>query len=49
MTWADFDGFVPHAGERHHELLLPALQLVVGTLVAFGVETAVATQQVRFS
>ncbi|KAL8292911.1 hypothetical protein RQP46_000605 [Phenoliferia psychrophenolica] len=43
--YLEFDGFVPHSVERHHELLLPALQLVVGTLVAFGAETAVATQQ----
>ncbi|GAA5919036.1 hypothetical protein JCM1841_003712 [Sporobolomyces salmonicolor] len=41
----DFDGFLPPATERHHQLLLPALQLVVGTLVSFGAETTVATRQ----
>jgi nuclear pore complex protein Nup205 len=42
----DFDGFLPPATERHHQLLLPALQLVVGTLVSFGADTTVATRQV---
>lgn len=42
---ADFDGFLPAATERHHQLLLPALQLVVGTLVSFGPETTVAARQ----
>ena len=41
----EFDGFLPPATERHHQLLLPALQLVVGTLVAFGAETPAASQQ----
>ncbi|KPV78555.1 uncharacterized protein RHOBADRAFT_51011 [Rhodotorula graminis WP1] len=41
----EFDGFIPPATERHHQLLLPALQLVVNTLVSFGAETAVATRQ----
>ena len=40
-----FDGFLPPAAERHHQLLLPALQLVVGTLVSFGAETQVAVRQ----
>lgn len=44
---ADFDGFLPPATERHHQLLLPALQLVVGALVSFGAETAVAARHVR--
>lgn len=43
----EFDGFVPPTTERHHQLLLPALQLVVGTLVSFGAETALANRQVR--
>ncbi|BGP36830.1 hypothetical protein JCM10449v2_000732 [Rhodotorula kratochvilovae] len=43
----DFDGFIPPATERHHQLLLPALQLVVNTLVSFGAETTVATRQAR--
>lgn len=42
---ADFEGFLPPATERHHQLLLPALQLVVNTLVSFGSETSVATRQ----
>ncbi|GAA5875841.1 hypothetical protein JCM16303_004016 [Sporobolomyces ruberrimus] len=41
----DFDGFIPATAERHHQLLLPALQLVVGTLVSFGPETTVAARQ----
>ncbi|GAA5994814.1 Nup192p [Rhodotorula paludigena] len=41
----DFDGFIPPATERHHQLLLPALQLVVNTLVSFGADTTVATRQ----
>ncbi|GAA5922074.1 uncharacterized protein JCM15063_003177 [Sporobolomyces koalae] len=41
----DFDGFLPATTERHHQLLLPALQLVVGTLVSFGPETTVASRQ----
>ncbi|GAA6062083.1 hypothetical protein JCM10212_006506 [Sporobolomyces blumeae] len=41
----DFDGFLPATTERHHQLLLPALQLAVGTLVSFGTETSVATRQ----
>ncbi|GAA5892450.1 hypothetical protein JCM6882_005619 [Rhodosporidiobolus microsporus] len=41
----DFDGFLPPATERHHQLLLPALQLVVNTLVSFGADTSVATRQ----
>ncbi|BGP04990.1 hypothetical protein JCM10049v2_000792 [Rhodotorula toruloides] len=41
----DFEGFLPPATERHHQLLLPALQLVVNTLVSFGSETSVATRQ----
>lgn len=41
----DFDGFLPATTERHHQLLLPALQLVVGTLVSFGPETSVAARQ----
>ncbi|GAA5896324.1 Nup192p [Sporobolomyces salmoneus] len=41
----DFDGFLPATTERHHQLLLPALQLVVGTLVSFGPETTVAARQ----
>ncbi|BGP12970.1 hypothetical protein JCM10213_006609 [Rhodosporidiobolus nylandii] len=41
----DFDGFLPPATERHHQLLLPALQLVVNTLVSFGSDTSVATRQ----
>ncbi|GAA5853541.1 hypothetical protein JCM8547_002499 [Rhodosporidiobolus lusitaniae] len=41
----DFDGFLPPASERHHQLLLPALQLVVNTLVSFGADTSVATRQ----
>lgn len=41
----EFDGFLPPPTERHHQLLLPALQLVVGALVAFGAETSVATRQ----
>ncbi|GAA5989348.1 hypothetical protein JCM11641_002770 [Rhodosporidiobolus odoratus] len=41
----DFDGFLPPAIERHHQLLLPALQLIVNTLVSFGPDTAVATRQ----
>ncbi|GAA5831477.1 hypothetical protein JCM11251_004037 [Rhodosporidiobolus azoricus] len=41
----DFDGFLPPATERHHQLLLPALQLVVNTLVSFGADTTVATRQ----
>lgn len=40
-----FDGFLPPATERHHQLLLPALQLVVGTLVSFGADTQVAVRQ----
>jgi nuclear pore complex protein Nup205 len=43
--FADFDGFLPPATERHHQLLLPALQLVVNTLVSFGADTSVATRQ----
>lgn len=46
---ADFDGFLPPATERHHQLLLPALQLVVGALVSFGAETSVAARHVRLS
>ncbi|KDE08259.1 hypothetical protein MVLG_01525 [Microbotryum lychnidis-dioicae p1A1 Lamole] len=41
----DFEGFLPPASERHHQLLLPALQLVVGTLVSFGADTQIATRQ----
>lgn len=41
----DFDGFIPPATERHHQILLPALQLVVGTLTTFGAETIVASRQ----
>ncbi|GAA6005529.1 hypothetical protein JCM10207_005238 [Rhodosporidiobolus poonsookiae] len=41
----DFDGFLPPATERHHQLLLPALQLVVNTLVSFGADTSAATRQ----
>lgn len=40
-----FDGFLPPATERHHQLLLPALQLVVGALVSFGADTQVAVRQ----
>jgi nuclear pore complex protein Nup205 len=42
---AEFDGFIPPATERHHQLLLPALQLVVSTIVSFGSDTQVATRQ----
>ncbi|SCZ90946.1 BZ3500_MvSof-1268-A1-R1_Chr1-3g02409 [Microbotryum saponariae] len=41
----EFEGFLPPASERHHQLLLPALQLVVGTLVSFGADTQIATRQ----
>ncbi|SCV68829.1 BQ2448_950 [Microbotryum intermedium] len=41
----EFEGFLPPATERHHQLLLPALQLVVGTLVSFGADTQIATRQ----
>lgn len=44
-VWTDFDGFLPSTSERHHQLLLPALQLVVNTLVSFGADTAIATRQ----
>lgn len=42
---AAFDGFLPPATERHHQLLLPALQLAVSTLVSFGSDTQVAVRQ----
>jgi nuclear pore complex protein Nup205 len=41
----DLDGFLPAAKERHHQLLFSALQFIVGTLVSFGYETPVASQQ----
>ncbi|GAA5979980.1 hypothetical protein JCM10908_001488 [Rhodotorula pacifica] len=41
----EFDGFIPPATERHHQLLLPALQLAVSTIVSFGSDTQVATRQ----
>ncbi|KAK4058181.1 hypothetical protein OIO90_000920 [Microbotryomycetes sp. JL221] len=41
----DLEGFLPSTSERHHQLLLPALQLVVSTLTSFGSETAIATRQ----
>ncbi|KAK4703077.1 hypothetical protein P7C70_g3143, partial [Phenoliferia sp. Uapishka_3] len=44
-SMTDFDGFVPPSAERHHELLLPALQLVIASLVAFGSQSPMATQQ----
>lgn len=46
---SEFDGFLPNPSERHHQLLLPALQLVVGTLVSFGAEATTATTQVSSS
>ncbi|KAI5480028.1 nuclear pore complex protein Nup205 [Pseudohyphozyma bogoriensis] len=44
-TPMDFDGFLPPASERHHQLLLPALQLIVGTIVSFGQEMLIATRE----
>ncbi|KAM0793089.1 hypothetical protein ACM66B_000571 [Microbotryomycetes sp. NB124-2] len=43
----EFDGFLPSTTERHHQILLPALQLVVSTLTSFGSETAIATRQAQ--
>lgn len=45
----EYDSFLPPATERHHQILLAALQLVVGTVVTFGADTTVASCQVSQS
>ena len=47
VLFADLDSFLPPVIERYHQILLPTLQLAVGTLSSLGPSSHAALHQVR--
>lgn len=47
LTIADNDSFLPSAMQRYHQLLLPALQVVMSIATTLGSEHLTANNQVR--